>query len=135
MPVAAVADPFDRAAGSAGVLMQAVFDGVPGERRSDLFLSGLVDFACSQRPLSRRKHADHCFLNSAGSPSELALRLDGRRWFGRKRPGQQVRARKTVAVQTCPVFFHSIGLEPAVGLRDQTLNGWRRDVPIDVKCR
>ena len=37
MAIAAVADALDLAVGSASVLVQAVLDGVPGERRSGEF--------------------------------------------------------------------------------------------------
>jgi hypothetical protein len=43
MSVAAVADTFDRAVGSAGVLVQAVLDGVPAKRFSGQLLSRGVD--------------------------------------------------------------------------------------------
>ncbi len=40
---AAVADPFDRALGPAGVLVQAVLDGIPGKRRSGQLLGSRMD--------------------------------------------------------------------------------------------
>ena len=42
-----MADAFNRAFGLAGVLVEAVLDGVPGKRRLGEFLGGLVDFAGS----------------------------------------------------------------------------------------
>ena len=47
MAVTAVADAFNRAFGLAGVLVEAVLDGVPGNRHSDEFLGGLMDFVGS----------------------------------------------------------------------------------------
>ncbi len=45
--IPATADPFDRAARSIGVRVQAVLDGVPGKPRSGEFLGGCVDFVGS----------------------------------------------------------------------------------------
>ena len=76
MPVTAVADTFDRTAGSTGALVQAVLDGVPGKRFADQLLGGGVDLASPQRPIGRREHLDHGLLNSTGPTRNLALYLD-----------------------------------------------------------
>ena len=108
MLITAVPNSFDRTVEAASVLLQAVLDGVPGERCSGQFLGGRVDLAGPQRLVGCRKHMDHCLLDSAGSPSQLALRMGFRPRPRRERPGQQVGADKPGAVQTCPVFFHPL---------------------------
>ena len=85
MPVAAVADSFVRAARSAGVVVQAVLDGVPGQRRAGEFFGGRMDLACPKRPIRGREYPDHCLLNSAGPAPDFALKLGLRRGPGCER--------------------------------------------------
>ena len=112
MPVAAVADSFVRAARSAGVVVQAVLDGVPGKRRAGEFLGGRMDLAGPKRPIRGREYPDHCLLNSAGPAPDFALKLGLRRGPGCERAGHQMRAGESFAVRTCPVSFHPLFLGP-----------------------
>jgi hypothetical protein len=92
-----VGDPADRAIGPAGILVQAILDGVPGEGHFGKFLGGLVDLAGPQWPLGSREYSNHRLLNGAGPSPDLALRLGFRPWPGRERADQQVRASELVA--------------------------------------
>lgn len=67
--------PLDRAASSAGVLVQAVLDRVPGKRRLGEFLGRRVDFAGAERPIGCRENPEDGFLNRASPWPNLALRL------------------------------------------------------------
>jgi len=87
--------------------VQAVLNGVPGKRRFGQFFGGSVDLAGPQRPVGCHERSDHGVLNSARSAPDLALRLRLWPWPSGKRADQQMRADESVAVQECPVFFHS----------------------------
>jgi hypothetical protein len=67
MSIQPVPDALDRTVGSAGVLVQAVLDGVPREPYPGEALSGRVNLTRPERPLSTRERLDHCFMNSAGA--------------------------------------------------------------------
>ncbi len=106
MPVAAVADPFDRAVRPPSVFAQAVLDGVPGKRHSGRFLGGRMDLADPKRPIRGCELPDHGLPNSAGWARNSALHPGLRPWPGSEGAAQQVCAGDVVAVHTCPVFFH-----------------------------
>jgi hypothetical protein len=67
--------PFDRAFGPAGILVEAVLDGVPAELRSGHFLGGVVDFTGAQRPVRSRECLNHYSLYVSGPAPDLALQL------------------------------------------------------------
>jgi hypothetical protein len=110
MPVEAVADTHDWAAGSARVPVKAVLHGVPGEGRRGQIFGGCVNLARPQRAIGAPKYFDHGILNSAGATRDLALRQPFRGASVRRheRPSQSASVCEPLAVQTCSAFFHPL---------------------------